>query len=265
MSRDRIHIAVGLSLLAHGLLMAIPVVQKPGGMMAGIDTPLTVTIVEAPSSAPEPAPVPEPTPESPPPPARPVKSPAPRVARAEAIPVNPPQPAVPEAPREPKVDMLAMIDARRERRRAQEAAARQFLESQDRGNVEPQGADAALANINRNLLSLRPDGDSTGGVFQILNKGTRTAEFAFNGWKPDSQRRWREVIEVDAGPGGDVELAIVRRMIELIRTHYSGDFIWNSHRMGRSIVLSARQADNEELETFLVREFFGTPVLGHGH
>ena len=52
-----------------------------------------------------------------------------------------------------------------------------------------------------------------------------------------------------------------QRMIELIRTHYSGDFRWESHRLGRVVVLSARPEDNEGLEDFLVREFFGTPVL----
>jgi hypothetical protein len=68
------------------------------------------------------------------------------------------------------------------------------------------------------------------------------------------------VIEVDAGLGGDIELAIVRRMIELIRTHYTGDFRWDSHRIGRVVVLSARPEDQAELERFLQNEFFDTPM-----
>ena len=56
------------------------------------------------------------------------------------------------------------------------------------------------------------------------------------------------MIEVDAGPDGDVELAIVRRMIALIREHYTGDFNWESQRLGRVVVLSAAPADNAELE-----------------
>jgi hypothetical protein len=55
---------------------------------------------------------------------------------------------------------------------------------------------------------------------------------------------------------GDVELAIVKRMIELIRTHYKGDFTWESHKLGRAITLSARLEDNEGLEAFMMREFF---------
>jgi hypothetical protein len=77
----------------------------------------------------------------------------------------------------------------------------------------------------------------------------------------DSKRQWREVIEVDAGPGGNLELAMVRRMIELIRSHYSGDFHWESHRLGRTVLLSARVDDQQALEDFLMREFFGTPLV----
>jgi hypothetical protein len=150
-----------------------------------------------------------------------------------------------------------MIAATRERRRAMEAA---------RAGGRPGGApvqeDTGAENLSRNLQTLAR-GPGTGGIFQILRKGDRTAEFAFNGWQGDA-RRWREVIEVDAGPGGDVELAIVRRMIALIRGHYSGDFNWESHRLGRVVVLSARPEDNEGLEEFLVREFFGVPVLKRG-
>jgi hypothetical protein len=45
----------------------------------------------------------------------------------------------------------------------------------------------------------------------------------------------------------------------LIRTHYQGNFNWDSRRLGRVIVLSARPEDNAELEAFLMREFFSLP------
>jgi hypothetical protein len=51
--------------------------------------------------------------------------------------------------------------------------------------------------------------------------------------------------------GGDVELAIIRGMIGLIREHYKGDFNWQSYRLGKVIVLSARVEDNAALEDFL--------------
>jgi hypothetical protein len=96
-----------------------------------------------------------------------------------------------------------------------------------------------------------------GGVFQILRMGTRIGEFAFSGWEPGG----REVIEVDAGLGGDLKHAIVKRMIQLIRTHYAGEFKWASRRLGRDVILSARPEDNDGLEDFLIKEFFGTPPL----
>jgi hypothetical protein len=94
--------------------------------------------------------------------------------------------------------------------------------------------------------------------------GQRSAEFAFNGWKTETGRKWREVIEVDAGVGGDIELAIVRRMIVLIREHYTGDFRWESHKQGRVVILSAAPQYNQELEDYMRREFFGTPIVRRG-
>ena len=113
-----------------------------------------------------------------------------------------------------------------------------------------------MANIKRNLQRASSKRDGTSGIFEILSKGVRTGQFAFRGWTPGSNNNWRETIEVDA-PNGNVELAMVRKMIELIRKHYTGDFNWESHRLGHVIVLSARSSDNAELEGFLMREFFG--------
>jgi hypothetical protein len=142
--------------------------------------------------------------------------------------------------------MMAAIEARRAQRRAAEAAA-------------ARGAPAAPDAATRNLQTLSGH-EGVGGVFQILRKSLRSGEFAFNGWRPDSSRQWREVIEVEAKPGEDIELAMVRRMIELIRGHYTGDFHWESHRLGRTVVLSARPEDQPGLEEFLVKEFFGQTV-----
>ena len=61
---------------------------------------------------------------------------------------------------------------------------------------------------------------------------------------------------MDARPQGDVELAVVRRMIELIRSHFVGDFNWESQQLHRMIVMSARLEDNAGLEDFMMREFF---------
>lgn len=113
-----------------------------------------------------------------------------------------------------------------------------------------------MANIHRNIRSVTAPREATGGVFQIISKGPRNAQFAFRGWRADLNNKWYEVIEVDAGLMGDVDLAIVRRMIEMIRSHYPGNFNWESHRVGRVVVLSARVEDSAALEAFLLKEFF---------
>jgi hypothetical protein len=206
----------------------------------------------------EPVPVPAPRPIAKPrePRPEPVAKPPP-IAQAPPpllapVPVPAPTPEIVE----PKVDMLAMIEARRAQRRNAEDVLRRKLDVPEAGPADP-----GLESINRNLKTLTAGEAGVSGVFQIISKGTRSGEFAFNGWRPGSSRKWRQVIEVDAGPGGDVERAIVRRMIELIRTHYTGNFNWLSQRLGRTVVLSARPSDQEGLEEFLLREFFGTPTL----
>lgn len=143
--------------------------------------------------------------------------------------------------------MMSYINAVRARRQAAEQADAEPGANQR--NPTPDGI--RMANIKRNL---EPGG--TNGVFQILSMGVRTAQFSFRGWTTDSSHFQRQVIDVDAGLNGDVERAIVRRMIELIRQYYKGDFNWESQRLNRVIVLSARKEDNAQLEDFLMKEFF---------
>ncbi|HEY2630317.1 MAG TPA: hypothetical protein VGI57_14395 [Usitatibacter sp.] len=259
----RFILGVALSLIVHILLVLIPLKKPIDEAITMITTgPMNVEIVQAgppPSRAEEVAPTP--TPKVEPEIRKPVVAPRPVVRETPKLvePVTTPAPEplpTPEPPPspsrpEPPVDMMAGIKARQEARRQAEAA-------MARGPHQSSDSETAEANINRNL-HFTPGG-GVGGVFQILSKGTRTAEFAFNGWQPDRDRRWREVIEVDAGLGGDVDRAIVRRMITLIREHYSGDFRWESRRLGRVVTLSAKPEDNDGLEDFMIKEFFGTPV-----
>ena len=234
-----------------------PRMRSGDAQLATASQPFTVQITAAPAPAPEavpapPEPAPQPTPVRPrTPPALPLTRREPRI---EPVPVPmAPQPTAPASQppaSAPPMDMLAMIEERREKRRAAEDARRRPPA------VEAPKEDAATRNLK--TLTGR---EGVSGVFQILRKSTRTGEFAFNGWRPDARGQWREVYEVDAGLGGNIELAMVRRMIELIRTHYTGDFNWESYRLQRVVVLSARLEDSAGLEDFLVREFFGTPVL----
>ncbi|MEQ1767727.1 MAG: hypothetical protein ABL859_09905, partial [Methylotenera sp.] len=53
-------------------------------------------------------------------------------------------------------------------------------------------------------------------------------------------------------------LVMIKKMISLIRQHYQGDFNWESHRLNRVVVQSARLEDNAGLEDFMMMEFFGS-------
>jgi hypothetical protein len=262
-ARRRFGIAVGLSVLVHALLFSLPA-RKPvrdtlGGapmpMQVTLDPQLTVESAPAPSAAPVPAVRPPP-----PPPAprvltsrEPAKRPAP-----PSVPDTPPPPLPQPTPQppQPPVDMAAMIAARRAQRLAAEAEAARGPQ----GTAEPSPADSTVASINRNLQTLGPE-QGVGGLFQILRKSSLSGEFSFDGYRPDRGKRWREVIEVQAGPDGDIEKAMVRRMIELIRSYYTGDFNFRSQRLGKVVVKSARPEDQRDLEQFLAWELFGVPVL----
>jgi hypothetical protein len=95
-----------------------------------------------------------------------------------------------------------------------------------------------------------------GGIFQITRMGFADAEFVFFGWNKDIKRNSRQRIEVQKGDNPSVELAVVRRMIVIIREHEKGDFTWISQRLGREVTLSARPADSAGLEEFLMKEFY---------
>lgn len=248
----RIDAAVVVSLLAHALLFALLPGSHPKPP-ASSAAPLMQVVIVSPTVA-VPTPPEEPQREATPP--RPVDKPVPRPptvsrSRPEAPPApRPDAPApsplpTPSAP--PEVDMMAAIEARRASRRAADA-----------GRNAPPAPPGAEDAASRNLRTLT-GGEGVGGVFEILEKGTRRGTFVFNGWRQEARGKWRTVIEVDAGLGGDVEIAMVRRMIQLIREYYSGDFKWESHRLDRVITLSARIEDTAGLEDFMTREFFGPP------
>jgi hypothetical protein len=275
LERDRIRtaIGIGISLLIHAsflfLLFATQVPRPPPVAGSGSRVPLVVELNMQPLG-PKTAP---PRPATPAVQARPAR-PAPKKRLA---PLAPPRAAVPprshlatrpapparpapalptpdNAP--PPSDMADMVAAARARRRAAGIPA-----PEERANEEdarPQGDEVARANIAHSLAQARGR-SGAGGVFHITHKGVRSAEFLFRGWDNGSRAGMRELVEVDAGPNGDVEDAIVRKMIEIIRKHQPGDFSWDSRRLGRVVVLSARREDNAGLEDFLKKEFFDSP------
>ena len=170
---------------------------------------------------------------------------------SQTVPITSPIKPQPQTATDAPADMMAMVNQKRAQREEQESdAARQnaVAAAAERG---PSAEEKRDANIKRNFQS------GTNGVFEITRLESRSASFTFLGWTSSLSNARREFFEVEASAGQDVRLLMIRRMISLIRTHYQGDFDWESHRLGKTIVLSARTEDSAGLEDFLMVEFFG--------
>ena len=161
-------------------------------------------------------------------------------------PAPPPEPAAP-------TDMMSYVNAARARREASLGfTARDSIEIAARDNPISED-DRRSAVIKRNLQDV-----GTNGIFQIRELSSNRAQFSFLGWKHEYSNARQELIDVEVGPDGNINRAVVKKMIAVIRRDYSGDFNWESWRLGRTVILSARLEDNAGLEDFLITEFFGS-------
>ncbi len=259
-------LAIAFSVLLHLAVLWQWKMQKPLPDL----TPPSITVKLEPIPGPPPAIV------VPPPPQSRAAPPAPPVARAPATPAPrapapPPAPPViatappvagetapPPAPpmrAPPAEDFAAFVEARRRARGEPSAAA----------PAEDENARAtrlAVANLSTaKAQGVGYDPNRSGGIFTMKSRGVDYAEFMFNGWHTDARRNLQQLVEVRKGGNENIELAVVRKMIEIIRANVQGDFQWRSHRMNRVVTLSARQQDNAGLEEFLMREFFYNPRI----
>ena len=205
-------------------------------------------------------------PKAPTPPAAPtppVVATAPPVPERPAVPAPAPPVAPPPAPSPPvEGDLSSFIAARRRSRGESEST----TSTGSTLNSAPSESDAArrdrivaanLASLNAPTFGTEPK--NSGGIFQIRRLGYDDAEFTFFGWSKDIRRRTSQKFEVRKGDNSDIRVAVVRRIIEIIRDYEQEDFSWSSQRLGRVIVLSARSSDNAGLEDFMMQEFFSTP------
>lgn len=186
---------------------------------------------------------------------------APRIAAAPRAPLilaEPPAtvPVPQSLPVPPPEDFAALVDARRRAREASQPPAALPPPAQTES-----ARDEHNRMVARNLGLDRPpsfggEQQRGGGIFQLLRVGRDDAEFVFYGWNRAINRQSQQTVEVCRGTNASIELAIVRRMVEIIRGHERGDFKWESQRLGRNVTLSARPADNAGLEDFLMRDFF---------
>ena len=250
---NTLFIAVLLSLLLHlAVLLWAHLDIKPAKPQAsaGESAPIDVSINPgvplttpaktrtAPAAV---VPPPEPTPPVPHPHApHPVSHPVLTTSHpaSTAMPASPPLP--PQA-----TDMASYVKMMRERNNTQQ------LDAPSGGEKQGQ-EDARSAAIQRNLQSL-----GGGGIFEITRMDADSASFIFRGW---DSATWssplNQTFYVQSTDSTDIQHAIVRKMIGIIRAKHNGDFQWDSQRLGRVVTLSARPQDNAKLEAFLIKEFF---------
>ncbi|HYH42863.1 MAG TPA: hypothetical protein VD867_12860 [Burkholderiales bacterium] len=283
----KIWVAAAVSILIHMLAMWQwkPELRRPSDLEGKRDerSPLVVQIVPERRMRP---PTPPPSPRQPPvretrpPQQKRAPAPPPRVEprppilslpRPEASPVpsappapSRPPPAQPPAARTPPTagDLLAYVEAQRRARNVAPPATPPQAPA-PAGPAESDNARAsrlAAANLGLgNKPAMGADPRRGGGIFEIQRIGYDYAEFAFYGWNKEMRRNTAQVIEVRKGSHSDIRIAVVRRMIAIIRDHEQADFAWESHRLGRLVTLSARQRDSTGLEEFMMREFFEAP------
>lgn len=257
----RIWVAVALSILLHIAAMLGPQLKlsPPRGSPDGIDIRVPLTLRLMPPSLPEPPVIAVPRPAVPAPRVqRPKPAPRPQPA-PPVIALNKPKAAAPAAPAvlaappaAPPVtgDLASYIEARRRARGAPEPV----VPGSDDSARTKQIVAGNLEAANNRVFGYDPN--QGGGVFQISSLGYDYAEFIFYGWNRDISRNTKQLIEVRKGDNSDIRIAVVRRMVSIIREYEQEDFLWVSQRLRRSVTLSARPRDRAGLEDFMMREFF---------
>ncbi len=234
--------------------------------------PLVVEIAPEPTRvasvpvAPPPAPVVQAPPPRPKPAVAPKAPPRPRprppvIAQPEPAPAAVPSPEPPAVAAAPAVtpiegDFSSYLEARR---RARGAAPDGSLSMPSAEDERERHNRIVAANLGLDRTPTFGPDRNGGGIFQIQRMGYDTAEFYFFGWNTDIHRNSKQLIEVRKGDNPDIRIAVVRRMIAIIRDREPEDFVWVSRRLGRNVNLSARQRDNAGLEDFLMQEFFDSP------
>ncbi|MFS2005294.1 hypothetical protein ACEN9F_16850 [Duganella sp. CT11-25] len=161
----------------------------------------------------------------------------------------------------PEADMSEMIA---KRRAAREANNPQPAPPAPAETADERANRIAKANIGRAQGGNNgADKDDTGGIFSV-DKSFHSAEVKFRGWNTNFKRRWLQQIHVEQGAEQDIETAVAKEMVKIIRKEKQGDFEWESRRLGKVVTLSARKEDEKELIAFLLKEMFPEYTRGAG-
>ena len=212
-----------------------PKPQPPGIPQPILTRPATARDAVQPRAAPKPPPVPK---------VLALERPAPSA-------IKPPETARPA----PSGDFASYVAARRNAREPSPSPAppptARIETEQERINREA----AERLGLTR-APTFGSEKERGGGVFQVQRMGMDDAEFFFYGWNKAIRRNARQMIAVRREGNPTIEIAVVRKMISIIREYAKDDFTWESQRLGRDVQLSARLSDNAGLEEFMMQEFF---------
>lgn len=191
------------------------------------------------------------------PPAAPMAALVPSVPAAPAVSVPAPQPPASPSPElrkspPPDGDLWSYIQAKRRERGEQPSSP---------SGIRGPDPDARLAaNLPAPATGVAAQNRSRGGgMFEIRRMNYDDAAFEFFGWNTEMGRQSPQLIEVRLGNNSDMRIAVVRKVIAIIREHSQGDFVWRSAHREYGLTLSARPADNAELESFLLHDLFDDP------
>ena len=263
----KVWVTAAVSLLVHmaALLLFVTHPPIPGVEQQAFDqesAPVQVEIAEAKPPLPSPPSAPAepaaaPSPKTRPPAARVRPPPMVAMPRLEAPAIRspviaPPQiaaiPVPPQARPPAQGDFLSFVQANRRARGVAESA-------QDNAEVDFNTKIAAnLPGGARGVAAQMPI--RGGGMFQMKRMTYDDAAFEFFGWNTEMGRRTPQLIEVRKGTNPNMQIAVVRRIIAIIRQYSKEDFTWDSGRHGRVVTLSARPADTAALEQYLLHDMF---------
>jgi hypothetical protein len=275
--RRRFEIALVVSLVIHGIVIWKWLPHEPLQLTPGENPTqdpnqqLSLRIVPSQPATPQappavmreapPAPAPLPRPRAviprriptPTPPVIATPAPAPSIVTPPAAPVAPAVAVAPTppAPPPPTSDLASYIEQRRRARgESGDAPANVDSDSARRDRAIAQN----LASLSTSTFGQAPQ--NGGGTFQIRRLDYDDAQFTFYGWSKEINKRTFQVIDVRKGSNDNISIAVVRKIISIIRDYEPGDFRWHSLRLSRDLTLSARPEDNAELEKFMMQEFF---------
>jgi hypothetical protein len=182
------------------------------------------------------------------------------------VPVVPPPVETPPTPTPPRTtpapppiegDLASYVEARRRARGEPSSTPPSQAPQSPPAETERERLNRTVAaNLGLNKTpTFGYDPRNAGGLFQIVRLEYDAADFYFLGLNKDINRNAKQMIEVRRGSASDIRIAVVRKMISIIRDQVSGDFTWMSRR-GGVVTLSARPADNAELEAYVLRDIF---------